>query len=304
MALRPECRKEVGILSAAGLIWSVGIQVGGELRGVLCVGERADRQPLDRFDLRLVEALAASVGTALANAEVFDRTQSAFLHTVTSLLMVFESRYPWLFGHSERVRNWALCIGKAAGLDQESLDCLAAAALLHNLGAMERNESLLHEAVVLTPAERKAHLAEASEVVGRLLSSVAHEGIVQILRHQSEYWEGSGVPDGLKGQGIPVGSRILSIANAYDALLHERPHRAAYSPEQALDLIRARAGTQFDPQLVETFLRCIETAEVESRLIAGAGWSTHPLIERPPDRAPGRTRQPAIRPLTCAPVPF
>jgi response regulator RpfG family c-di-GMP phosphodiesterase len=264
LALRPECRKEVGILSAAGLIWSVGIQVEGKLRGVLCVGERADRQPLDRFDLRLVEALAASVGTALANTEVFDRTQAAFLNTVTSLLMVFESRYPWLFGHSERVRKWALCLGRAIGLDQETLDCLAAAALLHNLGATERNESLLRDAVVLSPSERKQRLTEASEVVGRLLTSVANEGMVEILRHQAEYWDGSGVPDGLKGERIPIGSRILSIANAYDALIHERPHRAAYSPEQSRDLIRARAGAQFDPQLVDTLLRCIDSGEVES----------------------------------------
>jgi response regulator RpfG family c-di-GMP phosphodiesterase len=264
LALRPDCRKEVGILSASGLLWSVGIQVDGKLRGILCVGERADRQPLDRFDLRLVEALAGSVGTALANTEVFDRTQTAFLQTITSLLMVFESRYPWLFGHSERVCKWALLIGKAVGLDQPSLDYLSAAALLHNIGAMERNESLLREAVLLSPTERKMRLTEASQTVGRLLSSVAHEEIVQTLRHQAEYWEGSGVPDGLKGEQIPMGSRILSIANAYDALQHERPHRAAYTAEQARELIQARAGTQFDPQVVGSFLRCLETAEVET----------------------------------------
>jgi response regulator RpfG family c-di-GMP phosphodiesterase len=162
------------------------------------------------------------------------------------------------------VCKWALCIGKAVGQDQEALDCLAAAALLHNIGAMERNESLLREAIVLSPTERKIRLTEASQIVGRLLSSVAQDGIVQTLRHQAEYWEGSGVPDGLRGEQIPMGSRILSIANAYDALQHERPHRAAYTPEQARELIHARAGTQFDPQLVDVFLRCLETAGVET----------------------------------------
>ncbi len=264
LALRPECRREVGLLSAAGLLWSVGVCINGKLRAILCVGERSDREPLDRFDLRLVEALGSSVATALANAEMFDRTQSAFLETVTSLLMAFESRYPWLVGHSDRVRKWCLTLGHTVGLEGGSLERLGIAAMLHNLGAVERHESLLRDAIVLTPAERKRHQMEASEVVGRLLPVIAHDGIGEVLRHQAEYWDGSGIPDGLKGEAIPLGSRILAVANAYDALLHDRPHRRAYSPAQARDLIRARGGTQFDPSLVVAFLDLLETSEVEA----------------------------------------
>lgn len=264
LALRPECRREVGLLSAAGLLWFVGVRLGNDLRAVLCVGERSDRQPLDRFDLRLVEALGSSVGTALANAEAFDRTQSSFLETITSLLAAFESRYPWLVGHSERVRNLALQVGRLAGLDDERLEALGTAALMHNLGAVEKHESLLRATVVLSPAERMLRQREASEVAGRLLSAPAREGIAEILRHQAEYWDGSGVPDGLAGDRIPIGSRVLSISNAYDALIHERPHRQAYSPEQTLDLIKARAGTQYDPKLVEILIRCQKADGVEA----------------------------------------
>jgi len=263
MALRPECRREVGLLSAAGLLWLVGVRLDGELRAILCVGERSDRQALDRFDLKLVEALALSVATALANAEAFDRTQSAFLETITSLLAAFEGRYVWLAGHSERVRDLCVCIGRAVGVAGAALDALATAALLHNLGAVERHESLLRDAVVLSPAERKLRQREASEATDSLLPGGAREGIAETLRHQAEYWDGSGVPDGLKGERIPLGSRILSIANAYDALIHERPHRAAYTPDQARDLILARAAAQFDPTLVEVFVRCLEAEAKE-----------------------------------------
>jgi response regulator RpfG family c-di-GMP phosphodiesterase len=83
--------------------------------------------------------------------------------------------------------------------------------------------------------------------------------VAEILMHQAEYWDGSGVPDGLKGELIPIGSRILAIANAYDALTHERPHRPAYPADQAEELIRARAGTQFDPSLVEAFIQCVRS---------------------------------------------
>ncbi|MDM7913718.1 MAG: response regulator, partial [Candidatus Eisenbacteria bacterium] len=93
LALRSECQREAGLLATAGLIWNVGVRVGGTLRAVLSIGERSDRRPLDRFDLRLVEALAASVGTSLANAEAFDRTQSSFLETITSLLAAFAVSY-------------------------------------------------------------------------------------------------------------------------------------------------------------------------------------------------------------------
>jgi len=261
LALRPECQREAGLFSAAGLVWSVGVSVEGRLRGILCVGERSDRQPCDRFDLRLVEALASSVGTALANAEVFERTQVAFLETVTSLLLAFEARYPWLVGHSDRVRKWCVRIGQEVGLTPVELEELGMAALLHNLGAVEGHESLLRDSIVLTPAERKLKQREASEIVGRLLPSEGAGGIALLLRHQAEYWDGSGVPDGLRGDKIPFGSRILAIANGYDALIHSRPHRDAYPPDQARDLIRARAGTQYDPRLVEMFLRCVDSGE-------------------------------------------
>jgi response regulator RpfG family c-di-GMP phosphodiesterase len=260
LALRPECGREVGLLSAAGLHWSIGVQVEGELRGILSVGERTDRQPLDRFDIKLLEALAMSVGTSLANAVALDRTQSAFLDTITSLLCAFEARYSWLAGHSERVRDWSMRLGHQAGMSGVKLDALGVAALMHNLGAVERHESLLRTAVVLSPAERKLRQREASEAAGRILPGGARDGIAEALRHQAEYWDGSGVPDGLKGDRIPLGARILAIANAYDALIHERPHRGRFTEKVALELIRARAGTQFDPALVEAFARCVEAA--------------------------------------------
>jgi response regulator RpfG family c-di-GMP phosphodiesterase len=267
LAMRPECGREVGLLSAAGLLWSTGVQVEGELRAVLCVGDRTDRQPLDRFDLKLLEALAMSVGTSLANAIALDRTQAAFLDTITSLLAAFEARYPWLAGHSERVRDWCVMLGKEAGVGDVRLEALGTAALMHNLGAVERHESLLRTAVVLSPAERKLRQREASEAAGRILPGGARDGIAEILRHQAEYWDGSGVPDGLREERIPIGSRILAIANAYDALVHERPHRSKFSETEALELIRARAGKQFDPDLVDAFARCIETSRrgAESR---------------------------------------
>ena len=265
LALRPGCRGEVGLLSAAGLLWCVGVKIGGELRAILAVGDRTDRQPLDRFDLRLVEALGHSVGTALENAEAFERTQGAFLETITSLLAAFESRYPWLRGHSERVRDLAVRIARDAGLEDVALQAIGTAALLHNLGAVERHEELLRAAVVLSPAERMLRQREASEAAGKLLGVRAREGIAEILRHQAEYWDGSGVPDGLKGERIPIGARILSLANAYDALIHDRPHRRAYVPEEARELVRRRAGKQFDPALSDLLLRIPLASEIETR---------------------------------------
>lgn len=264
LTLRPECRDEVGLLSAAGFIWSVGIASEGGLRGILCVGERSDRQPLDRFDIRLLEALATSVGTALANADVFGRTQAAFLETVTSLLLTFESRYPHLLGHSERVARLCLDVGREAGLSGEDLEAVGQAALLHDLGAIQRNESLLRDAIVLTPEQRKQRQIEASEMIGNLLPAIASDTVVEILRHQSEYWDGSGVPDGLTGERVPLGSRILSIANAYDALISVRPHRPPYVPDQARELIRARAGRQFDPNLVRILVDLLAAGGGES----------------------------------------
>ncbi len=263
LALRPECRDEVGLLSAAGLIWTVGVRSEGMLEGILCIGERSDRQPLGRFDLRLLEVLATSVGTALANAAASKRTQDSFLETITTLLSAFESRHPWLAGHSERVRDWVRRIGEIAGLEPSTLQAAETAALLHNLGAVERHEPLLSDPVVLSPAERKMRQAEAGEATDRLLTGRGDGAIAEALRHQAEYWDGSGIPDGLAGDQIPITARILTIANAYDAMLHERPHRSAYSVDVAIELIRARAGSQFDPDLVDILVGCISASEVK-----------------------------------------
>lgn len=257
LALRPDCTREVGLFSAAGLLWVIGVRgAGSDLRAILGVGERSDRQQLDRFDLKLIEALGVSIGTALSNAEAFERTQSAFFETIISLLTSFESRYPWLSGHSERVSLLCVKMGERAGMGRTPLEALRAAALMHNLGAVERHEYLLHATITLSPAERKLRQREASEAAGRLLPA-ARGGVAEILCHQAEYWDGSGIPDGLRGDQIPIGSRILTIANAYDALTHERPHRPPYDARQAEDLIRARAGKQFDPALVEILGECL-----------------------------------------------
>jgi response regulator RpfG family c-di-GMP phosphodiesterase len=150
-----------------------------------------------------------------------------------------------------------------AGLDGSLIGRIETAAMMHNLGAVERHEDLLRAAVILSPAERMTRQREASQAIGQLAAGGTREGVIEILRHQAEYWDGSGVPDGLSGEDIPVGSRIVAIANAYDALVHDRPHRRAYTHAQATELIRERAGTQFDPELVEAFLHCLEASEIE-----------------------------------------
>jgi HD-GYP domain-containing protein (c-di-GMP phosphodiesterase class II) len=148
----------------------------------------------------------------------------------------------------------AALIGKAAGLSTKELADLSTAALLHDIGKAVIPDSILVKPCLLDEREweiMRTHPATGGKMVGNIerLANLA-----PVIRHHHEWYDGTGYPDGLKGEEIPLGARIVSIADAYDTMTSERPYSKAMSPEKALDELRQRAGTQFDSHLVNIFI--------------------------------------------------
>ena len=161
--------------------------------------------------------------------------------------------------HAERVQRCALALAAEAGIrDEQMLDAIETAALLHDIGKLGIPDRLLHKPGPLTTAEYE-QVKEHAVVGADILSAIPFGGpLALIVRHHHENWDGSGYPDGLQGYDIPVGARVLSIVDCYDALTSDRPYRRALSHGSAIAMIHERSGSIYDPDMVDAFLRIVQ----------------------------------------------
>jgi putative nucleotidyltransferase with HDIG domain len=178
-----------------------------------------------------------------------------YLATVESLSMAIDAKDQVTHGHIRRVQKYALALARAMGIDDEKeLRALEAAALLHDMGKVAVPDHILNKPGRLTPAEYERIKLHA--VIGAdILSAIDFPfPVVPIVRHHHENWDGTGYPDGLKGDEIPIGARILSVIDCYDALTSDRPYRPALPVDEALAIVQERRGTMYDPRVVDAFL--------------------------------------------------
>jgi HD-GYP domain-containing protein (c-di-GMP phosphodiesterase class II) len=159
--------------------------------------------------------------------------------------------------HAERVQSYAIALaGEVCLGDDRMIDAIDAAALVHDIGKLGIADRLLQKPGPLTADEYdqvKQHVVIGADI----LTAVAFPGLAVIVRHHHENWDGTGYPDGLRGEAIPLGARILSIVDCYDALTSDRPYRRALSHACAMTMIQERRGTMYDPDIADAFLRII-----------------------------------------------
>jgi HD-GYP domain-containing protein (c-di-GMP phosphodiesterase class II) len=174
--------------------------------------------------------------------------------TVTSLSQTIELRDPYMAGHSERVTRYALLLADALGVPPLIRDQIESGGRLHDIGKIGVSDSVLQKKGRLSPQEYeqlKAHAANGAAILAAIPDLAP---IVPIVRHHHKRWDGRGYPDGLSGTDIPLGARILAVADSFDAMTSDRPYRAALSIEEACSEIEQGAGGQFDPELSRAFL--------------------------------------------------
>jgi len=180
--------------------------------------------------------------------------QLDFLTGVLDLTDDLESVDPYLRGHSERVANLAGVLGEAAELSAESLGTLSYAARLHDVGMITVDVELMHRPGPLSPAERR-RLQMHSTIGEEMLRPYGLPELgLEAIRHHHEHYDGSGSPDGLTGEAIPLLARIVAVADVYDALTSERVYRGAMNHARAVEELRSMAGKELDPVLVERFI--------------------------------------------------
>ncbi|MFB3852777.1 MAG: HD domain-containing phosphohydrolase [Vicinamibacterales bacterium] len=178
-----------------------------------------------------------------------------FFSTVETLAAAIDAKDQIAHGHIRRVQHYAVRLARALGMTSESdLKAIEAAALLHDMGKLSVPEFILNKPGRLTAGEYERIKLHA-EIGATILSQIKFPyPVVPIVRHHHENWDGTGYPDGMAGENIPIGARILAVVDCYDALTSDRPYRLALSSEQALRIIVERRGTMYDPRVVDAFL--------------------------------------------------
>ncbi|MEX2155018.1 MAG: HD domain-containing phosphohydrolase [Gemmatimonadaceae bacterium] len=184
--------------------------------------------------------------------------EDRFFHLVRQWAQSIESKDAYTLGHCERVADFACAIAVDLGFDQTTMFWFRVGALLHDVGKIAVPSDILNKAGPLTPEERA--WMERHPVAGvELLSDVEFPGdVIPMIRGHHERWDGHGYPDGLAGEDIPLAARILCVADVYDALTSHRPYRRAFDTRDALRLMQADVGRQFDPDILTRFLRIVD----------------------------------------------
>ncbi len=237
----------------------VPLWVGDSLWGALNI-EEAGTGTFDEDDARLVQTVADQVGAALRSATLYQQLDSAYVGTVQALAGALEAKDSYTDDHSRAVVDRAHAVGVRLGMTEAELRTLRFAAIFHDIGKVSVDDQVLSKRGPLTGAERAA--IEGHTVVGeQILSSVDFlSEVLPLVRHEHERWDGGGYPDGLSGEQIPLGSRIVLACDAYDAMTSDRPYRAAMSDGQARAELLAGAGTQFDERVVAALLQVLDGA--------------------------------------------
>ncbi len=183
-----------------------------------------------------------------------DRLRKSYLQTLTSMITALEARDPYTRGHSDRVAHYTALIGKKLGFHGQEFKDLVDGARLHDLGKIGIREQILNKNGELTQDEYrhiKIHPDIGADIIGKI---EAYRHLVPMIRHHHERFDGTGYPDGLKGESIPLSARIIAVADAYDAMTSHRPYRNMRSCDEAIRIIEDFSGSRMDPKIVTIFV--------------------------------------------------
>ncbi len=244
---------------------SVPLAKQGKIIGVLNLAKRTKKSSYTKSDLELVTTLCGQAAIAIENAKLFEevakKTQdlkNAHFDAIKALAEALETKDLYTRGHSDRTTRYAVAVAEGLGLSPAEQDHIRYAAILHDIGKIGIPEEVLNKGEKLSPQEyevMKRHPQIGAQIIGQVKSLAP---VVPIVLHDHEHYDGSGYPEGLAGEAIPLGSRIIAVVDAYDAITTDRSYRKAPGRDFAFQELRRCSGTQFDPAVVEAFFQLLK----------------------------------------------
>ena len=243
----------VGFESLGARILCVPIEADGRVLGALEVTRRRSEEPFTERDLASGRMMGALAGIAIENSRLRESVEEGYRSTIRALASAIDAKDPYTCGHSQSVAQYALVSGMVLNLDAESMQTLETAALLHDIGKIGIDDAILRKPRRLTPAEHA--VIKDHPVIG---AAIVHDigslsEVVQLILHHHESYDGRGYPHGLAGEDIPLGARIIAVADAFDSMTTDRPYRRGMTINEAMTELQRCRGIQFCPVALDAF---------------------------------------------------
>ncbi|MGB9787500.1 MAG: HD domain-containing phosphohydrolase [Dictyoglomus turgidum] len=243
----------------------VPLKWNNNLWGYFCLDIPEDsKENFDEFDIELIEKFTNTISIFYFFRSYLKEREIYLTKLITVLVKTLEYYDRYTQGHSERVARYAVKIAERIGLDRERIKRVYWASLVHDIGKIYIPQNLLNKNGRFTEDEYefvKIHPVKSEEILSQVEEL---KDLGKIVRHHHERWDGKGYPDGLSGENIPLESRIIAVADAFEAMTAERPYKKALSLKEAIQEIEKNKGTQFDPFLAEIMIGIIKE-EVEEK---------------------------------------
>ena len=228
------------------------------LDGIVIVADKVQGD-FDEEDVETLLSVGDQAAVAVENIRLHRELQSAYLATVSMLADAVEAKDPYTHGHCEMVSRYCRLTADRMSMDDRTRSIVCYAALLHDVGKIGVSDGVLNKPGPLLPEERelvRAHVRVGHDLINRVPALGA---IADVVLHHHEWYDGTGYPDGLKGDEIPLAARIVSVVDAYCAMTTKRSYKPAYSDAEAREELARCAGTQFDPEVVKAFIEMLDS---------------------------------------------
>ena len=235
-----------------------------KIMGVIEVINKLDGSDFNDQDLLAVVSVAATAAMAIENTKLNKNMLDAYNSTISTLAATIDAKDPYTRGHSQRVLEHALSGCKFLALSPEEIETLEYASVLHDIGKIAIDTRILNKPDVLTTSEWNI-MHEHSAIGANMLKEIPFlEKASELVLHHHERYDGKGYPEGLKGKEIPIGARLIAVADAFDTMITNRSYRPALTLDYSIGELRACAGTQFCPTAVEAFIASLRARAKKS----------------------------------------
>jgi HD-GYP domain-containing protein (c-di-GMP phosphodiesterase class II) len=244
----------------------VPMSIKGKVIGVLQAINKLDHGVFSNGDLTILLSLANEVAIAVDNARLYNELRETFYQTAGALAGAIEKRDPYTGDHTRRVMRYSMAIGRRLSLSSDERENLMLAAILHDIGKIGVEDSVLRKESMLDDEEYRKialHPQIGADILGHIRKL---GGVVPGMKSHHERYDGTGYPERLRGADIPLIGRIIAVADTFDAITSDRPYRKAKSDQEAIGELVSHIGTQFDRQVVEAFIESYKNGEITKRI--------------------------------------
>lgn len=240
---------------------SVPLKVKEKVIGVINVNCRNECRKFNSRDIKIISIIADQAAVAIGNIQLYSDIKEMYLGTIQTLAEAIDAKDSYTRGHAERVTMYAVEIAREMQLSRQLIKNIEFASLIHDIGKIGVKDCVLTKPGKLSESEYE-EIKQHPQTGEQILAPIEFlTNIAPLILYHHEQYNGAGYPEGIRGEEIPVGARIINVADAFEAMISERPYSKGMTVEEAIEELKDGAGTQFDPDVVDAFIRVLKRKE-------------------------------------------